>query len=355
MSTLHAFDFLDFKKPTTAHFVVTFGDSTFLQSQVCKMLVKQWVGNDEFTAVYLDSDSAEWCDVIDPLNTASLFGSGLQVVVLQQADDFVTKHRGQLEKFASKPTRSGRLVLQVSKWAANTKLYKTVDASGLQIECGVPQIKSGKGRREDTARLNRWICSWAKQQHELNIDPAIASLIMELAEKDFGRLDQELAKLSLFLEPNESPSPKLVENVVGGWRAKTIWQAVDAAVGGDTGQALSLLNRLLQSGEHPLALFGQMSWALRRYGRALELVNRQQREGHKPNWDQCLLEAGFQNWDLTKAKQQLKQLGRQRTGSLYRWLAEVDLALKGSHSDSSRSALVLEKLFAKMSCELAPR
>jgi len=356
MSTIHAFDYLDSNLDNDASIVALFGDEGFLQVEVRKRLVRSMAGDEgEEFASYIDGDEAEWRDVIDNLNTVSLFGGSLQIVVVKNADDFVKKHRTDLEKYVAKPTKSGRLILHVGTWAANTKLYKSIDKTALQIECGVPQIKRGKSKSRDTKKLNAWIQAWAQTHHQLKITLTVAALLIDLVEDDFGRLDQELAKLAVIVDPGQKITPELVEEVVGGWRTKTIWQAVDSAVAGETKEALELLGRLIQAGEHPLAMFGQLSWSLRRYGRVLEEISRCERASQKPNWDAELARAGFQRWagGLDKSKQQLRQLGRKRTSNMYRWLAETDLALKGSHSDAKRSRLVLEKLFADMSNELS--
>jgi DNA polymerase-3 subunit delta len=42
------------------------------------------------------------------------------------------------------------------------------------------------------------------------------------------------------------------------------------------------------------------------------------------------------------------QLGRKRAGQLYRWLLELDLALKGSHSQDDRARWALEQLVLRM-------
>ena len=45
------------------------------------------------------------------------------------ADEFVTKYRGPLEKYFEKPARKSVLVLNVKTWAKTTRLAKQVAAS----------------------------------------------------------------------------------------------------------------------------------------------------------------------------------------------------------------------------------
>ena len=165
-----------------------------------------------------------------------------------------------------------------------------------------------------------------------------------------------MAKLSLYADKGKVDEKKLVE-IVGGWRTKKMWDAVDAATDGDSGKALDLLGQLLQTGEHPLALFGQLSWSLRRFGKAADIAIRTQRERRRVELPVIAKQAGFNSWggELTKAEARLKQLSSVRASKILDWILEADLQLKRSHSKEHRGRLVLEKLFVKMDQELAPK
>ncbi len=179
--------------------------------------------------------------------------------------------------------------------------------------------------------------------------------MIELTDCEFGRMDQELQKLALYADKNGKVDSKKIKQVVGGWRTRTMWEAIDAATEGDAAKALELLDQLIRSGEHPLALFGQMSWSLRRYATATEIVMRQLRSGRKADLPGAMKAAGFRAWggELAASEQRIKQLGRRRAELMMDWLLEADLALKRSHSQEHRGRLVLEKLFVKMAKELA--
>ena len=94
-------------------------------------------------------------------------------------------------------------------------------------------------------------------------------------------LDQELAKLALFADGKKKVTPVQVQSVVGGWKVEAIWDVVDAAANGDAATALRQLDLALQSGEHPLALFGQISWSLRRYTVATRIFEEAELRGRK--------------------------------------------------------------------------
>jgi DNA polymerase III subunit delta len=353
--TIHAFDFLAEKaKQPPGGVVAVFGDEPFLKRLVLRELRRLVVGEDADVPVdaYDCSEKVpDWRDVADELATGSLFGGGKpRLVVLERADGFVSANRQRLEDYAAKPKASGVLILDVDEWASNTRLYKALDQSGLQIDCRPPQ-KKGKSKDVDEAAIARWITGWAKTQHGLTLGSDAAQHLLDLTGSVFGLLDQNLAKLALLVPPGGKVSSEQVQEIVGGWRGKTIWELVDAAAAGESGEALAQLDRLLHAGEHPLALVGSLSWSLRRYAAATRIFQQAERAGRKIPLREALSQAGFRDWpigSLAAAEKRLQQLGRQRAGQLYRWLLELDLSLKGSHSQDDRSRWALEELVLKM-------
>jgi DNA polymerase-3 subunit delta len=351
--TVHAFDFLDAKTPEPCSPVcVLFGDEDFLKRLVKQRLRDSILGDDAaapFTT--FDGEDAEWCDVADEIATVSLFGGGRKrlVIVEDSGDDFVPKFRSKLEEYVEKPKSTGVLVLDVGTWASNTRLYKAVEKRWMQMDCRLP-LKSG-GKQMDEPRLVSWLVARTKLEHGATLVPAAAKLLIDLVGPQLGMLDQDLAKLSLFVGPKEKVTPELVQEVVGGWKAKTIWEVVDAAADGDAAEALRQLDMALQSGEHPLALFGQMAWSLRRYAVATRVFEEAERRGERMQLRDALQEAGFRPWpqqSLPNAERQIKQLGRDRAGKMLQWLLEADLAMKGSHSAPDRARFVLERLVLRM-------
>ncbi len=351
--TLHSFDFLEAEASATAARVyVLFGDDSFLHGLVKKRLLSQLAGGEaDFDVVLVEGDTASWSDVSDELTTASLFSQGSgRTVFVEEADSFVKKYRGELEQLVDNPPGRGRLVLALKTWPANTKLYKAIDKSGMQIQCSDPQTSRGRSKSKDLSRIAKWIIARADREYGLQLTNPLARQLLEIVEGHLGRADQELAKLSLFAGQGGKISAADIQSVVGGWRAQSIWDAAASATQGETGRALQHLANLLQSGEHPLALYGQLSWSLRRYGRLWEIISRQTRAGRKPDLSVAMGKAGFRSWggELDVANASVRQLGRARVKQVYQWLLDTDMALKGTHSDPKRARFALEHLFFKM-------
>ena len=173
--------------------------------------------------------------------------------------------------------------------------------------------------------------------------------MLDTLEPDLGLLDQELAKLALSAGIDGTIDAKLVRELVGGWRTKTTWDMLDLAASGHAAEAILQLERLLSAGENPVGVLAQIGSTLRRFAAAARVVDRAERAGRRVNLKQALEAAGFKPFVLGKAEMQLRQLGRQRSAKLYRWVLEADLALKGSSSAPARARIVLERLIARLS------
>ena len=150
------------------------------------------------------------------------------------------------------------------------------------------------------------------------------------------------------MEPGGIVSADLVLDVVGGWRTKSVWELMDAAADGNAAAALAGIDKLIQLGEAPQALFGQIAWSLRRFCAATRIYQQAERAGRRTTLASALEAAGFRRWQLKDAEAQLRQIGRHRAGEIYRWLLATDLALKGSHSHPARARAALEQLLVRL-------
>ena len=240
MGTLHAFDYLSApEKHAPSGVCVVFGDEPFLKRLVLGRLREAVLGGADSDVPFtsFEGGTAEWRDVLDELSTVSLFGEGARLVVIEDADEFVTdkrstedsqpkvgrgaENRGHLESYVERPRSTGVLILEASRWATNTRLYKAITKTGLQIECRAPMTGRGSWKKPDDVAMLKWLAGWSRAEHDATIGGQAAELMYELVGPEFGLLDQELAKLALFAGPGGDISTEMVRDVVGGWRTKT--------------------------------------------------------------------------------------------------------------------------------------
>lgn len=337
-SALHAIDYLatpDKHPPRPV--CVAFGDEAFLKRQVLTRLRQDVLGEEgELSFAAFEGSNTLLRDVMAELSIVAMFGLGKRLVVVEEADDFVSRYRAELEDYVAKPKSTGVLVLDVKSWPATTRLYKAVAADGLMIDCGSPT----------SAALTKWVGAWAKQAHNVQLASGAADMLVELVGPELGLLDQELAKLALSAGPDRKVTTELVHQMVGSWRAKTAWDMLDAALDGHVAQAMTHLDRLLLAGENPIAILGQISASLRRFAAATQLIYQAEAAGRRIALRDALQQAGVKPFVLAKAEGQLRRLGRQRGDQLYNWLLAADLDLKGASVLPLRT--ILERLIIRL-------
>jgi DNA polymerase-3 subunit delta len=339
---MHAFDFLSQTAPPPGPLVAIYGGDPFLKQGVMAHI--ESLADADGDVSRFEGKSAQWRDVHDLLKTKSLFSSGPRLVRIDDADTFVTAHRPQLEKLAAETSNDGLLLLNVSKWPGNTKLAKALAKKEAGIDCGLPE-KGGRSKAVDTVACVNWVVKHGKNVHKVVIEKDAADLLLEICAMDFGRVDQELAKLSLYLGEGEKATLELVSKVVAGWKTETIWNLVDAALDGQSSLVFSQLNHLLQGGEHPVALYGQLAWSLRRLAAAARQVEHDSAQGKRASLRDALKAAGVRDFPpgtIQKMETRLKRIGRARMLCLADQLLQLDLSLKGSHSTPTRSRWALE-------------
>lgn len=344
---MHAVEFLRDSPAACAPVYALYGDEPFFKRQVLNVLREQVLGADdaELSRIAFDGRSVELAPVFDELSTLALFGDR-RLIHVQEADDFVSRYREQLEAYVAKPSSHAVLVLDVASWPSNTRLAKAVQQQGLAVECKAPPA----------GQLIPWLVSWAKSRHLAKLQKQAAELLVETLGPEVGLLDQELAKLAAGVGPQGEVLAQHVRDQVGGWRARTAWELVDEAAAGNAARALAHLDCLLASGEAPVALLAQISWTLRRFAAATRLLAQCEAAGRAAlPLKAALADAGIKSFVLGKAEAQLRQVGRKRASQLWNWLLQADAALKGGSSAPLRARLVLESLIARLSAQAAPR
>jgi DNA polymerase-3 subunit delta len=317
-----------------------YGEDAFLKSEVFSAIRRNMLAGDdgEFSLSAFAGRDAQLRDVLDALATVALFGSGSRLVLVEDADAFVSEHRRELEDYAAKPARGAVLVLEVKTWPSNTKLAKAVAAGGLAIDCAPPKER----------QIKLWLIQRAKSAHGARLDAAAADALCALVPPELGILVQELAKLALLVGDDRVISVRLVRDNVGGWRARATWDMIDAAADGRAAEALAQLDRLIAAGEKPHALLPQMASSLRRFATAAQLIEQAEAGSRRLPLHDALSQAGILPFKLSDAERQLRQIGRPRAKLLTRWLLAADLAIKGHNSADDRARIELERLIVRL-------
>ena len=327
---MHATEFLS-KNTTLPNIpvLVLYGSERYLKLEMLKLIPGLADETEDVALTRASGKDADLKSVCDELLTVSMFGDK-RIVVIDDADDFVSQNRAVLEKYVAYPSKTSLLILDVKSWPKNTKLAKATDKIGLNLECG--ELKG--------AALVKWLIRTAAEDHQKQIDRDAAALIVQLAGDSLGLLQQELEKLASLVGDAETITPEDVTRVVGGWRIETTWAMLDAVRDGEMSTALECLNKLILAGDAPQKILGGLTFTFRKLAEATEYA-RQTRD--LPG---ALRSAGVFPAAIGPSERYLKRLGFDKASRIFQMLIDADANMKGGSRVAPK--LQLEALFVKL-------
>lgn len=327
---MDALPFLAAAKPKRQPVFALAGDDDFLKRHTRERIVSSLLGDTDpaFAVSVYPGDKLDFSTVRNDLDTLPFLGP-CRVVVVENADPFVTTHRAALEKYVTQPSSAGVLVLDVKTFPENTKLAKALPDAA-KINCKAPAMH----------KLAGWCVEWAKATHGKKLAPDAAELLVELVGPAMGQLDQELGKLAVAAGGRAGITAEDVDSLVGRSKAADVFRIMDAVGEGRAGEALSILEELFAEGEDPMALLGPLTWQLRQ----LALVGRLISEGQALG--PAMGAAKVPPFRRQGFERQLRHLGMRRLGMLTDWLVEINLGLKGGNALPER--VQVERLVVKL-------
>jgi DNA polymerase-3 subunit delta len=333
---MNSLDFLDNPaKPEPQPVYAVHGDEGFLKRRAVQALRTKILGPDEvgFGLSTHPGETAAWAGVLEDLQTLP-FLSPRRLVVVENAEPFVTRERSRLEKYVTEhPPGSalpaGVLVLELQSLPSNTRLSKMLGEQGA-IVCKAPKAQE----------LPQWCMDWSAAQHGKQLAAAAARLLVDQVGADMGLLHQELAKLATYVGDGARIETQDVDKLVGRSREENTWKIFDLIGSGRTGESLALLNRLLDQGEDPLGLLAAFGWQLRRLAQAGRWV------AQGSTMEEALEKAAVPPFGRRSAEQQMRHLGRRRLDAVYDWLLQADFGIKGASPLPPRT--LLERLVVKL-------
>lgn len=212
-------------------------------------------GADARAATKVDGDSADVAAVLDDLRTPSLLGERA-VVVVDDADEFISEHRAVLEKYCAAPSLDGCLVLLCDSMPANTRLYKAIEKTGQVVKC-----EALKGWP-----LQAWIVRRANEVYAKSVSNDAAKALRELVGDSPGWLDTELSKLAAFVGARKEITAADVQAATGQSREEKVFGVLDAVAAGDAPAALRMWQQVWATDRAaPGRAIAGLAWAVRRF------------------------------------------------------------------------------------------
>jgi DNA polymerase-3 subunit delta len=232
---------------------VLHGDDGFLRDAHRREIVERLIGPaDPQLAVAVFEPDAPLADVLDELRTAP-FLAPRRVVVVRDADAFVTAHRAALERYLAAPAASAALMLLVTTWNPKWRLARIVEDIGRRVDCSVPQRGS----------LAAWIAKAARKRGK-KLAPDAAELLEQWIGRDLAALDGEIEKLSIYAGERETVTVEDVSALVTSTAGPAAFALTNALTAGDAKAALDALGGMLTARGEEFRTLGLIAWHLRR-------------------------------------------------------------------------------------------
>jgi len=280
-----------------------------------------------------DATGISASDVLDELRTAP-FLTDKRVVVVKNADDFISNNRTLLEKYFDNPCPTGRLILTVSSWPSQTKLAKKLSKVGKLISIAEPK----------PWQLPRLLIKYAKDTHGKKLTEDAAALLVELTGDELTRLYSEVDKLALFADAEKAITVGHIESLIGHNRIFGAFAVIDAVIAGKTMQAVARLrNMFAQDKAAQFSIVGAFAYHFRRMFSA-----------------KAMLEKGVWNGEIVKKLRiwsnkdsffaQLRQMSLKQLGSILQQLADIDFKIK---TGQTKAEVAIEQLVLNLHTDAA--
>lgn len=236
-------------------------------------------------------------------------------------------HEG-IADYIKNPLPSNILVMVASKIDEKSKIFKEVKKIG--ITRNFPALK-----RQD---LFLWIRNEFKKRDKI-ASSQIYQFLAETVESDLRILSEEIEKICLYLGEGREVNLSEIKNFVRRSITSRIFKLTDAIALGHGGEAIIILNRLIEQKEEPMRIFG----FLRRHFTMILKVKFLIKE--KKSIEDIASELGVIPFVAKKYQKQSKNFSSQKLKKIFNYLLQADLDLKGS---SYPRNLILEKLIVKI-------
>ena len=263
-----------------------------------------------------DGSKAQITEIFDELRTLPFLAHN-RVVVVKNADKFISDNRQLLEDYFDSPSPTGVLVLTVESWPDKTKLAKKLSSVGRLIAVRAP------GREQLPMR----VIGYARDAHRKKMDRPAAELLVELAGDNLAVIYGQVDKLALFAEGRNQITFSDVEQLIGRNRLFNAFEVIDGCLTGDIDRAVGRLRDMLDKDrDAEYTVIGAFAFHFRKLFAARILLDK-----GLSSYQAAKQMGVWHNPDAFFA--QAKKLSLRRIGGFLEELADLDYAVKTGRAE----------------------
>ncbi|HUS47947.1 MAG TPA: DNA polymerase III subunit delta [Phycisphaerae bacterium] len=231
---------------------VLHGQDEYLRDFHRRQIVARALGDcDPQLGVTVFDGDAELTEVFDELRTPALMAPH-RVVIVRNADKFVSTNRQALERYLDKPCPAASLVLVVGAWNRTHRLPKLVSKVGEAIDCSSKAVSN----------LPKWLddAAWRRGKR---LDRQAAQMLQEHVGHDLAALDAELEKLAAFVGQRQTISIEDVNELTAATAEPGDFALQNAIAAGRLPAALEALDGMMTRRGEEFRALGGIAWHLR--------------------------------------------------------------------------------------------
>lgn len=306
-------------------YVIAGKEISSVNSECEKLLEKLLEPHQRTTGLFnVDPARVPVSEVLDELRTAP-FLTKERVVLIKNADDFVSRNRQLLERYFDNPCPTGILILAVKSWPGSTKLAKKLSKAGKLIK--IAQVKQWQ--------LPSHLIEYAGSAHGKSLARTAAELLIELTGDNLARLYGEIDKLALFVNTEKIITARHIELLIGHNRLFNVFAIIDAIVTGNISKALGRLRSMFAEDKSTeYTAIGAFAFHFRKVFRAKVLL------GRGLNTSEVAIKLKI--WSNKEAFfAQLQKMSLEQLGSILQRLAAIDYAIK---TGQTKAEIAIEQL-----------
>ena len=264
-------------------------------------------------------------DVLDALRTAP-FLAPRRLVVVREADPFVTAARDALLRYLQAPAPTGSLCLEVAEWNESTNLAKRAadPEVGCLILCEVvPHL------------LPSWLQGHARRTYGKSLTRAGVELLIESLGDDMASLMSAIEALALYAGAAAAIDAPQVDALVARGHHEQVWTLCDAVALHRAPRALELLEGFWADGMEAPQLIGLLRKEFRNVLRVKALARRM-------SVDAAMNQAGVPFPAFSRTRAAVNSFSDDHLADAYQALVNADLDAKsGADPRTAMETLIL--------------
>ncbi len=310
-------------------FVIAGKDPSLLSIDCEKLLDRLLTPDERATGLFNPNpEEVSAAEIFDELRTLP-FLSERRVVLVKNADDFISENRPLLESYFDSPSPTATLILAVSTWPKNTNLAKKLQKTGRLLTVAEP-----KG-----SQIPSRLIQYAHDAHDKKLSFDAAQLLVDLAGDALGQLYTEIDKLALFANDQKTITAQHVESLIGHNRLYNAFAVIDAVLAREPAQAIDRLRKMFADDKSTeYTVVGAFAFHLRRMFNAKAMLQR-----GSPS---SVVEKKLNIWSNKDAFfNQLRKISLSQIGQYLQQLAQTDYEIK---TGRTKAQVAVEQLVLKL-------